>query len=96
MYYKILFTLLLFTTLSYADEISTLVSQIKTAPQSQKRALINQLKRKLKSSNMHKRSEVLGSLRGKAQHGAHRQNRTNKKHSSNTPNATKQQHQGKR
>ena len=62
---KILFSLLLFTSFVLAKDttLSHLITQIKQAPQSQKRALINQLKLKLRDTNIHQRHEIFAKLR---------------------------------
>jgi len=107
---KILFLLLLFASFLVAKDtnIQHLISQIRQAPQSQKRALINQLKLKLRDTNIHQRHKIFAKLQnGKnknhtknRQHqkfdrtNQHKRLRLHKKQNQNSTNATK--HKGKK
>jgi hypothetical protein len=62
--YKFLVLLYLFISILNGSEINDLVSQIKQAPTSQKRVLINQLKLLLRNSNNTQRLNVVNKLKG--------------------------------
>jgi hypothetical protein len=64
-----------------STSIPNLISQIKSAPQSQKRELINQLKIRLKSSNALTRKNAIKELRGN--HYKHKFQQKYKNHSQN-------------
>ena len=76
-----------------ADELSSLIAQIKNAPNSQKRVLINKLKEKLRSSNTHTRKNVVASLRGHKGH-LHLRKRVHlqQNHTQNNLNLQQKQH----
>ena len=66
--------MVLLVTLVDGDEISLLISQIKSAPASQKRVLTNQLKQKLRHTNKQTRQNAIEKLRGR-NHPKHQRKR---------------------
>jgi hypothetical protein len=61
--FKLFILILLYSTISSSNEISTLISNIKNANDSKKRLLINKLKVKLRASNNKQRIKVMTQLR---------------------------------
>lgn len=89
--YKIFFYLTLFFAISlYGDKLSSLISQIKSAPIEQKRVLINRLKIKLRNLNVSQRTKVIHQLRGNTKHYTHNLQNT-KQHQVHTKIHTQQQ-----
>lgn len=60
---KVLLVMFLIFTITQADDISTLITKIKSAKKSQKRVLINKLKLLLKDSNIQTRNKVFLKLK---------------------------------
>ena len=82
--------------LVYADDMSSLISQIKNANPSQKRELINKLKLRLRDANAQTRQKIVKNLKHKyhskninKQNGSHKQIQQHKNNSQKIKNQQK-------